>query len=298
MEYRQSQWFRLLMEKLRMPFLLPRPCYIIIDQCEELMRRFPDEVVGWADSITHYHTRNNIARLVFVVNSENGTQTLTNLSWLGHRYHTVVMEPAKCERLWQLSLIDRKLFLKCNCNPGLYALVAGCLKQGTMSEAEVPQFVKRMSARWVRDFTLPFPLSTHATWLDMDLGQAKRHLLQGLAALLHTPDASIEEANKVHRLMGLVTSEINRLDSTQLFDASGPEWFKILSNQGTIRRGLSLPEAKVVAKHIRRLMGKAVDTSLVAHQKPTYVLFPKVGVVPKSALQRTKVNGHQRVVDR
>merc|ERR1712014_97570 len=49
--------------------------------------------------------------------------------------------------------------------------------------------------------------------------------------------------------------ELSGLDSIQLFDTSMYEFGKILSNEKTTRAGLSLPEAKVVAKNIRKVMG-------------------------------------------
>ena len=82
-EWRQSQWFRLYMEIIRMPILRPRPVYIFVDRFEELMKCYPEEAIPWADMVTNYHTRNNLARVIFVVNSEVAAQSLLNLD--GHR---------------------------------------------------------------------------------------------------------------------------------------------------------------------------------------------------------------------
>eukprot|EP00928_Gymnodinium_smaydae_P065031 TRINITY_DN4822_c0_g1_i1.p1 TRINITY_DN4822_c0_g1~~TRINITY_DN4822_c0_g1_i1.p1 ORF type:complete len:304 (-),score=24.25 TRINITY_DN4822_c0_g1_i1:160-1071(-) len=81
-EYRRSQWLRLFMEKLRVPVLelLPKPMFVIVDQFEELLRIHPDQALPWALAITQQHTRNNVARVIFVVNSENGTKSLLNHS--------------------------------------------------------------------------------------------------------------------------------------------------------------------------------------------------------------------------
>merc|ERR1712151_1024293 len=104
------------MEKMRMPFLWPRPTYVIVDSFDRLVRRYPQEALAWAEDLTNQHTRNNLARVFFVVSSPNGAMTLTNLNEQRVRFKKLVINPVLCEDLWKLSAIDRELFALCEHN--------------------------------------------------------------------------------------------------------------------------------------------------------------------------------------
>ncbi len=54
--------------------------YIIVDQFEELIKRFPKESTAFADNLTNNQVRNRLAYVLFVVNSPNGTKSLLNLN--------------------------------------------------------------------------------------------------------------------------------------------------------------------------------------------------------------------------
>ncbi|CAK0818950.1 unnamed protein product [Prorocentrum cordatum] len=133
--------------------------YLIVDQFEELLKKYPEEseAVPWADAITNYHVRNNLARVVFVVNSDAAAQTLHNLDWRGHtRYKRVRMEPSTPDQVWMVPTIDPKLFSQCECNIGLYHLVCRALDNGIITRADVPRYVQRHLTRWELEFQAPW----------------------------------------------------------------------------------------------------------------------------------------------
>ncbi|CAK0818949.1 unnamed protein product, partial [Prorocentrum cordatum] len=176
--------------------------YLIVDQFEELLKKYPEEseAVPWADAITNYHVRNNLARVVFVVNSDAAAQTLHNLDWRGHtRYKRVRMEPSTPDQVWMVPTIDPKLFSQCECNIGLYHLVCRALDNGIITRADVPRYVQRHLTRWELEFQVPFPQFLDPTWFDLSLPDAKRTLLRGLEGLLHDCAGQNQERTTARR---------------------------------------------------------------------------------------------------
>ena len=77
-------------ENLGLP-IAPKPAIVLVDQFEELLKRFPVQALDWANALTNKHTRDNLARVIFVCNSNAGSQTLLNLNQ-GTRFDRVIME--------------------------------------------------------------------------------------------------------------------------------------------------------------------------------------------------------------
>jgi len=76
--YRERQWARVFLGGFAESFA-PEPAYVIVDQFEELVRKYPVQALAWANNLTNSQTRNGLARVFFVVHSSNATQSLTNL---------------------------------------------------------------------------------------------------------------------------------------------------------------------------------------------------------------------------
>ena len=77
--YKSKQWFVGFLENLGLP-IAPKPAIVLVDQLEELLKRFPVQALDWANTLTNKHTRDNLARVIFVCNSNAGSQTLLNLN--------------------------------------------------------------------------------------------------------------------------------------------------------------------------------------------------------------------------
>eukprot|EP00434_Breviolum_minutum_P002675 symbB.v1.2.002362.t1/scaffold110.1/size325157/9 len=274
--YRKQQWLCLLMEKFRVPFplLLPKPVFIIVDQFEELLKRHPDQAMAWADAICHQHGRNNYARILFVVNSDYGTQSLLNLATHGLQFERIQMH-IPTEK-WRFATVDRKLLQKCQQNVGLYWMVKQRLRTGSLMQSDIEGYATEMRQRWARDFTVPFPVWPHPSWFKLELTEAKKELMKGLFALLHVATA----------ILAVVRPEIELLDSTQLFDTTMAEWVRIFSNEGSMKVLLTQQEARVVAKHLRRLMGNPVGT--FQRTKAELVWIPETGLQPKKSVDQWK----------
>jgi len=274
--YRRQQWLCLLMEKFRVPFplLLPKPVFIIVDQFEELLKRHPDQAMAWADAICHQHGRNNYARILFVVNSDYGTQSLLNLATHGLQFERIQMH-IPTEK-WRFATVDRKLLQKCQQNVGLYWMVKQRLRTGSLMQSDIEGYATEMRQRWARDFAVPFPVWPHPSWFKLELTEAKKELMKGLFALLHVETRRPEENFQVATaILAVVRPEIELLDSTQLFDTTMAEWVRIFSNEGSMKVLLTQQEARVVAKHLRRLMGNPVGT--FQRTKAELVWIPETG---------------------
>merc|ERR1712146_609389 len=106
---------------------------------------------------------------------------------------------------------------------------------------------------------MTFPYSTHPTWLQMDLREAKRKLAEGLEAVLYNFYKESDDET-IRKIMDFVVPELNGLDTLQLFEPDMNELGRMLSNVNVLRPGLSVAEAKTVGKNLRRVMGNAVGT--------------------------------------
>merc|ERR1740120_686958 len=112
---------------MRMPFLQPLPCFVIVDQFEELLRRYPHAVL-WASNLINQQIRNNIARLIFVVNTDSGAMSLLNLCWNTQRAERIMLLPLHADKLGPTSCIDRAIFTECRGNIGLYRMVHDAMR--------------------------------------------------------------------------------------------------------------------------------------------------------------------------
>lgn len=260
-EYRSSQWFRIIMEKARLPFFQPMPAYIIVDNFEEVLRRFP-EALKWADTISSNHFHAQISRVIFVVNGPNGTNSLLQYSRYS-QYNVLTMQPQTSPDILKVGLVDQKLFSLCQHNVGLYKIVRSRMKYENMSSRDVQDFAAMVLARWVRDLTVPFPYHTHSSWMLLaaaDIMKTRKRLIAGLTVLLHGQYELPQYQGQVDRIVEIVSTELAGYDSTLLLDASQADMTVMLSNEHVHRDSLSRAEAKLVAKYLRKVMGNPVDT--------------------------------------
>jgi len=128
-----------------MPFLRPMPAYIIVDDFEYLLRRFP-EALRWADMLSSNHFHSQISRVIFVTNSANGTSSLIQYSRYS-QYNVLAMQPQTSPDIWKVGLVNQKLFSLCQHNVGLYTIVRGQLEHQAMSDHDVQNFVAMLLAR-------------------------------------------------------------------------------------------------------------------------------------------------------
>jgi len=225
----------------------------------------------------------------------------TNLVRTGARFEHVVMEPRKSEDLWKLTLIDRELFAKCSSNVGLYNIVKDALERGCLAQNEVDEHVGRVLGRWKRDFCLPFPLATHPSWLVLELFEAKQRLASGLEQQLLLLYHGVERVEKVPEIMTIVTREIAGFDTIQLFDITMTNWVGLLTHESLHRKCLSVSDARVVGKALRRIIGNpvgtfsnaVVNTSLTKDLRPKLVWLPLVGLVPKMLADQLRAARHR-----
>eukprot|EP00928_Gymnodinium_smaydae_P042072 TRINITY_DN2838_c0_g8_i1.p1 TRINITY_DN2838_c0_g8~~TRINITY_DN2838_c0_g8_i1.p1 ORF type:complete len:442 (+),score=37.68 TRINITY_DN2838_c0_g8_i1:55-1380(+) len=259
-DWRQCQWFRLYMEIIWMPVLLPRPLYIIVDQFEELLKTFPEQAVPWADAVTNYQTRNNLARVIFVVNSDAAAETLLNLDWRHSRFTRLVMDPLSADDVKGTPYMDTDLFEECRNNIGLYLIARKALFHNRIRREDVPTFVQSQFTRWELEFQVPFPQFLHNSWLGLTLPEAKRALVRGMQALLRESAVQNEENDDegIRETMAVFKPAVMRLDARQFYYTSQSDWREVLANKWLAKPGLSGMDANVVAKHVKRLMANPV----------------------------------------
>ena len=232
--------------------IAPKPCYIIVDQYEELLKRFPDDALKWANSLTNTQVREGKGRVIFVVNPHAGAQTLLNLNQ-GPRFTKLVLEPPSGAD------VDMEIFDKCGRNIGLYKLVLAEIERGAVEKGKEETFIRKQIARWEKDFHIPYPYKYDASWFDMDDSESAPKIKSLLESLLRQrllvqkrqdgqPTFTPEE---VEEQMEFTTRCWKTLSKMQVLNAMEPEWTKRLLSVGA-------DEPMALAEHIRCLIGTPV----------------------------------------
>eukprot|EP00405_Crypthecodinium_cohnii_P019592 CAMPEP_0206470888 /NCGR_PEP_ID=MMETSP0324_2-20121206/31218_1 /ASSEMBLY_ACC=CAM_ASM_000836 /TAXON_ID=2866 /ORGANISM="Crypthecodinium cohnii, Strain Seligo" /LENGTH=411 /DNA_ID=CAMNT_0053945073 /DNA_START=1 /DNA_END=1236 /DNA_ORIENTATION=+ len=219
----------------------PKPAIVIVDQFEELLKRFP-EALDWANTLTNLHVRDNLARVVFVVNSNAGAKTLLNLNQ-GVRFKHLIMTPVTSAEAAACG-VEKTWFEKCKQNIGLY-------KQARMTVEfeKLDTFVEQTLTDWSDDFHLPFPLKYDRSWrrlpeakvTEMFLKELRKTLERGTA--LHNEER-VDEGMRVAEHIFAGTSLPDLLDTPQLVFQKRFE-----------SRGAPRDLAEQLAKSTRRILG-------------------------------------------
>jgi hypothetical protein len=246
-QYRESQRLRLFTEAV---FGLPgpKPAVVIVDQFEELLMRFPVQALAWANTLTNLHVRDQVARVVFVVNSDNGAQTLLNLNQ-GIRFHKVVLDPSDHVGKG----MEAKTYETCQKNIGLYKMV---VREGLRDDA-LCSFVEKAFARWRQDYQLPFPVKYDCSWAELPPPEMKDTMKKVLElALRNTPgtDGKHQYSDEdVKESMGFAVKAWKYLHPSQILDASAELWVHLLQSAGA-----EAAVAMALAREIKRIVGNPV----------------------------------------
>ena len=245
-QYRESQWLRSRLQLLKLP-VAPKPAIVLVDQFEELLKRYPSQALDWANFLTNQHVRFGLARVIFVVNSDKGTRTLLNLNQ-GDRFDVLVMPPADSKHATGL---DEELYRKCSYNVGLYKNVVAKLDSGEIDRVDVEEYASKKLKDWEDDFHLPYPVKYDRSWKRLaeeeSLPLMKQRLGQALEQALRVTAEEVEEQ------MEIATRCWKTLDKMQVLDPMEPEWAKRLEGAGA-----EPAVAESLAKHIRCLIGNPV----------------------------------------
>ena len=255
--YREKQHLLVFLHGLGLP-IAPKPCYVIVDQYEELLKRFPEDALRWANSLTNTQVREGKGRVIFVVNSHAGAQTLLNLNQ-GPRFTKLVLEPPSGEG----ADVDMEIFDKCGRNIGLYKLVLAEIERGAVEKGKEETFIRKQVARWEEDFHIPYPFKYDASWSDLAPRPEK-----SAAQMKQRPGQALEQAllaqtgqdglptftpEEVEERMKFVAKCLKDLSKMQVLNAMEPEWEQMLQGAGA-----EPAMAKSLAEHIRCLIGNPV----------------------------------------
>lgn len=250
-EYRLSQWFRLATETA-FGWPRPKPALVIVDQFEELLKKFPVLALGWANNLANSHTRDRLSLTIFVVNSNAGAQTLLNLNQ-GNRFHKVMLNPAAAEEV-RGSSIDETFFEVCSNNIGMYKQARA---QG-VGIADLPKYVERSFKMWADDFHVPYPMKYDRSWRVVTEAKMKKVLLRDLDKTLRQvvnddggPAINDEE---IKTYVGYVEQATQVIDASQVLDATEEAWEARLVGTGAPKH-----VAEGLAKDIRRILGNPME---------------------------------------
>jgi hypothetical protein len=164
-------------------FPFKRP-YIIVDQFEELIMKYPVEALAFANNLTVDQVRNSLAYVFFVVNSPNATKALLNLN-RGVRFDVVKIDKT-ADSLLGGSDVDKKRFATAKCNIGLFKDT----KQVPIDDLEV--VVKERLEDWKRTCHLDYSPKGDASWKKVDDPLFRAVLAEQVATLLNEPKIMVD----------------------------------------------------------------------------------------------------------
>ena len=228
--YKSKQWFVGFLENLGLP-IAPKPAIVLVDQFEELLKRFPVQALDWANTLTNKHTRDNLARVIFVCNSNAGSQALLNLNQ-GTRFDRVIMERVSGQGVIGL---DKELFQKCSCSIGMYKLVEDKMARQELTEEQVEDFIRAPFHRWELDFHLPYPVKYDRSWAEMDVELMKKRMDEFLEQALRAREKDGKKVfteEQINSWMGFAKRTWEPLNQQQILDASEELWLKRLEGEG------------------------------------------------------------------
>ena len=215
--YKGRQWIRGTLSTLGLP-ITQKPAWIVVDQFEELVKRWPDEAMGWANFLANLQAREGLAKVFFVVNSKAATQSLLNLNQ-GRRFDSVVLEPATKEQVEANPNIDADRFEMCKGNIGLYK------DQENTDPQKLPAAVSHTLARWERDYHIPYPAKYNPSWGDMDKQKFNQLFLSILRRRLEDIECSKDEINN---FITVTSSVLRLLEIAVLCNKTWEEWYRLL----------------------------------------------------------------------
>ena len=119
-KFKEQQKVRFFLSELFPSVLLFRPKrpYIIVDQFEELVKRFPVDALAFANNLTNDQVRNGLSYVFFVVNSSNCTKALKNLNQ-GDRFDVMKITQTSSSLPSESDEMNSR-FRECRCNIGLF----------------------------------------------------------------------------------------------------------------------------------------------------------------------------------
>ena len=237
-------------------------------QFEELLKRFPVQALDWANTLTNQHTRDNLARVIFVCNSDAGSQSLLNLNQ-GTRFDRVIMEPVSGEDEMDL---NKELFQNCSGNIGMYKLGGvSRIKRQELTEEQVEDFIRATFHRWELDFHLPYPVKYDRSWAEMDVELMRERMEEFLEQALRARE---KDGNKVFTeeqiklQMGFAKGTWKDPNQQQILDASEELWLERLESVGADK-----PVAEALASQIKGMICSPVPKRWGCSVSPCVYLY-------------------------
>jgi hypothetical protein len=254
-DFRNRQWVRGLLSDF-LPFVHPAPAIVIVDQCEELLKRFPDEGLGWCDQLADLQCRENMTRIFFVVNSSAGAKSLLNLN-RGRRFDLAELEPLNHDEALHVPGLEVARFEACASNIGLYKDTVNV--PADELDAEVSYTLRK----WEDDFHIPYSVKYDPSWAGVDETEFDATLLRALRARLETTNKYTEE--KINDRIAWTAAAIEGDTPPVLRDMTAKEWKDQLIYTRAERFGCLSPET--LASEIKHTLSVPVPAAALVEKE-------------------------------
>ena len=230
-QHNKAHWLNRISALVPLPrFMQPARPIVVVDQLEELMKRFPAESLDWINQMTNAHVRDNKMRLILVVNSEDAVKSIQGLNQ-GTRWKVCTL--GKVDK--PPDTIDAKYFADCDSNIGLYKQ----LKEQEVSDTDVRKKAQKVLGRWRTQFHVPYPLLAAKSWRRLSVVELKKQLLSELEKVISAEKLTI------------LRPHVEELEKEQILAATQKEWEVRL-----ISIGFVLMDAEPLAVRVKTVLGK------------------------------------------
>ena len=222
-EFRKKQWFRIYISNI-FGVWKPKRAYIIVDQFEELVKKFPVEALSFANNLANDQVRNDLAFVFFVVNSKHGTKAILNLNQ-GQRF--VVKEFTKsADVLNGAAKSDADRFEICQHNIGLLK------EMEHVNMEELPEAVRIRMTQWKETYHLPFAPNGDQSWSLVDDRKFRVVLLRKVRSDMESryvdDEAGVQARlltdEKIKESLNILTGVLERLSKVTIRQKSAVEW--------------------------------------------------------------------------
>ena len=277
--FKQQQKVRIFLSELFPSVLLfkPKRPYIIVDQFEELVKRFPVDALAFANNLTNDQVRNGLSYVFFVVNSSNCTKALKNLNQ-GDRFDVMKITQTSSSLPSESDEMNCR-FRECQCNVGLFKDTLSVPRDKLRDEVSLRQRV------WKDTYHLPFSPNGDTSWYAVDEKKLMHLVATKVQQLLTARQVDIDgqiraklSEEEVNERIQILTIVLKSLSKTSVLQAPYVKWISLFKSESkeAIAEDLAVSVMIVLSTPVDTTAALAsVSLEQLVHQLLYFILFKK-----------------------
>ena len=230
--YKNRQWFRRFLSDIFPSHTsIAEKCpFIIVDQFEELLKRFPVDALEFAHSLTNDQVRDKLALVFFVVNTPDATKALFNLNQ-GIRFAVMKVDKTASE-LPGVGTAENERFHTCMDNIGLYKEMVG------VEQSELKAAVEDKLATWKSEYHVPYAPNGDPTWKYVPEDEFMPLLLSKVKAQLESRTTKVDGKQvkmlsqaEVKESIDVLQLVLKRMTKAEIRQSPHTKWMTLLRSR-------------------------------------------------------------------